>query len=301
MYIQSNCIFPIDFENEVIKIAICDQTKLNLEKNLKLITGLDVELVLVTIKNLEQLFIKAGIDLISTQDLAVMGSFRRKEEDDSTAKEQVITETEKTEAQNFVTDILTQAYKKNVSDIHIESFRNKKRIRFRIDGILIVQKDFDKKINEKYRAVVAILKLLSGAKIEERRLPQDGAIQFSSGKIEFDLRVSFLPVQGSSERVVMRLLRKDAISYELDKLGFPNSDFSSLENAIMATQGLILVTGPTGSGKTTTLYSILRHLNDEKRNILTAEDPIEYELEGISQSQMKSDINFTFARALRTF
>ena len=99
----------------------------------------------------------------------------------------------------------------------------------------------------------------------------------------------------------MRLLRKDAISYELDKLGFPKSDFSSLENAIMATQGLILVTGPTGSGKTTTLYSILRHLNDEKRNILTAEDPIEYELEGISQSQMKSDINFTFARALRTF
>ena len=95
LYIQSNCIFPIDFENEVIKIAICDQTKLNLEKNLKLITGLDVELVLVTIKNLEQLFIKAGIDLISTQDLAVMGSFRRKEEDESVAKEQVITETEK--------------------------------------------------------------------------------------------------------------------------------------------------------------------------------------------------------------
>ena len=301
LYIQSNCIFPIDFENDVIKIAICDQTKLNLEKNLKLITGLNVELVLVTIKNLEQLFVKAGIDIISTKDLAVMGSFRRKEEDETAAREQVITETEKTEAQNFVTDILTQAYKKNVSDIHIESFRNKKRIRFRIDGILIVQKDFDKKINEKYRAVVAILKLLSGAKIEERRLPQDGAIQFSSGKIEFDLRVSFLPVQGSSERVVMRLLRKDAISYELNKLGFPKSDFSNLENAIMATQGLILVTGPTGSGKTTTLYSILRHLNDEKRNILTAEDPIEYELEGISQSQMKSDINFTFARALRTF
>ncbi len=301
LYIQSNLIFPIDFENEKMKVAICDQTKLNLEKNLKLITGLEIELILITINNLEQLFLKAGIDIISSQDLAILGSFRKKEEEETVNKEQVITETEKTEAQKFVTEILTKAYKKNVSDIHIESFRNVKRIRFRIDGILIVQKEFDKNINNRYRAVVAILKLSSGAKIEERRLPQDGAIQFSEGKIEFDLRVSFLPVQGSSERVVMRLLRKDAISYELNKLGFPNNDFANLENAIMATQGLILVTGPTGSGKTTTLYSILRHLNDEKRNILTAEDPIEYELEGISQSQMKSDINYTFARALRTF
>ena len=157
-----------------------------------------------------------------------MGSFRRKEEDDSTAKEQVITETEKTEAQNFVTDILTQAYKKNVSDIHIESFRNKKRIRFRIDGILIVQKDFDKKINEKYRAVVAILKLLSGAKLKRGVFLKMEQYNFHLEN-KFDLRVSFLPVQGSSERVVMRLLRKDAISYELNKLGFPNPIFQVLK------------------------------------------------------------------------
>ena len=150
-------------------------------------------------------------------------------------------------------------------------------------------------------AVVSILKLLSGARIEEKRLPQDGAIAFNNGEIEFDLRVSFLPVQGGFERVVMRILRKDAISLSFDDLGLDKKDYKSIREATGATQGLILVTGPTGSGKTTTLYSILSELNDDKTNIMTAEDPVEYELEGISQSQMKNEINFTFAAALRTF
>jgi type IV pilus assembly protein PilB len=133
-------------------------------------------------------------------------------------------------------------------------------------------------------------------------LPQDGALQFkdTSGKIEFDVRVSFLPILGA-ERVVMRILRKDAIQYDLDTLGFAKKDELKLFEAISATQGLILVTGPTGSGKTTTLYSILNHLNDDKKNILTAEDPIEYDLEGISQSQINKHIGYTFPSALRTF
>ena len=299
-YIQSNSVFPFDIEGSTMKVAICDQTKLNLEKNIKVITGMDVELVLVTINNLEKLFSKAGLTPIITQEIGVLGTLKKIEDEEPKA-EIIITERDKTEAENFVTEILTEAYNQGVSDIHIESFRQRKRLRFRIDGILIVQTDYEKKINEKYLAVVSILKLLSGARIEEKRLPQDGAIQFSSGKIEFDLRVSFLPVQGSSERVVMRLLRKDSIRLELKKLGFEKTDFDKINDAIYATQGLILVTGPTGSGKTTTLYSILNELNDEKKNILTAEDPVEYELEGISQSQMKSDINYTFAKALRTF
>ena len=156
-------------------------------------------------------------------------------------------------------------------------------------------------IRDRYSAVVSILKLLSGARIEEKRLPQDGAIAFNNGKIEFDLRVSFLPVQGGFERVVMRILRKDAISMSFDDLGFGKDDYEAITEATSATQGLVLVTGPTGSGKTTTLYSILSELNDDRKNIMTAEDPIEYELEGISQSQMKNEINFTFAAALRTF
>ncbi len=170
-----------------------------------------------------------------------------------------------------------------------------------MDGILVDQKKRAQEIEERYLAVVSILKLLSGARIEEKRLPQDGAIAFNNGEIEFDLRVSFLPVQGGFERVVMRILRKDAISLSFDDLGLDKKDYKSIREATGATQGLILVTGPTGSGKTTTLYSILSELNDDKTNIMTAEDPVEYELEGISQSQMKNEINFTFASALRTF
>ena len=120
----------------------------------------------------------------------------------------IISKTEK-----FLNDLLISAYKINASEVHIESFQNKKRIRFRIDRILIDQKKFVKKINEKYQAVIAILKLKSGVSIEEKKLPQDGAIQYrdTTSKIEFDLLVSFLPAQGQNERVVMRLLRKDSI------------------------------------------------------------------------------------------
>ncbi len=300
-YIQSNNVFPFDILNNTLQVAICDQSKLNLEKNIKVITGMDVELILITTSNLEQLFAKAGLTPISTMEIGGLGTLKKLEEEQKELP--VIQEKDLSEAEIFVNDILISAYKINSSDVHIESFRDKKRIRFRIDGILIEQKEFTKKINEKYQAVIAILKLKSGARIEEKRLPQDGAIQYrdTTGKIEFDLRVSFLPVQGQNERVVMRLLRKDSIQYDLDSLGFAKVDYSKLHESINATQGLILVTGPTGSGKTTTLYSVLNHLNDEKKNILTAEDPIEYELSGISQSQMKSDINYNFASALRTF
>ena len=301
-YIQFNLVFPFDIEGSTLKVAICDQSKLNLEKNIKVMTGMNIEMVLVTVSNLELLFSKINIMPAVAEEgfQGTLGTLRTKEEEEK--KEEVaISERDKTDAELFVTEMLTDAYKRGCSDIHIESFRKKKRLRFRVDGILINQKKFDKEINNRYLAVVSILKLLSGARIEEKRLPQDGAIAFNSGKIEFDLRVSFLPVQGNAERVVMRILRKDAIELDLQSLGFPKEEFTKINDAMHATQGLILVTGPTGSGKTTTLYSILSELNDEKKNIMTAEDPIEYELEGISQSQMKNEINFTFASALRTF
>ena len=303
-YIQLNLVFPFAIEGSTLRVAICDQSKLNLEKNIKVMTGMNIEMVLVTVSNLESIFTKSNImPAVAQEGVGVqgaLGTLRTKKEEE-VREEVVISEADKTDAELFVTEMLTDAYNRGCSDIHIESFRKKKRLRFRVDGILIKQKKFDKDINDRYLAVVSILKLLSGARIEEKRLPQDGAIAFNSGKIEFDLRVSFLPVQGNAERVVMRILRKDAIQLDLQALGFPKNEFGKMKDAMQATQGLILVTGPTGSGKTTTLYSILSELNDEKKNIMTAEDPIEYELEGISQSQMKNEINFTFASALRTF
>ena len=303
-YLIKNHIFPFAIKGSFLSIAICDQTKLYQAKGLKIMTGMDVEMFLVTPTNLQKLYDKAGIEVkeeatISTEIFS-LGALKKKDEDDL-IEEEPLTERDQTEAEEFVTGILMDAYKTGVSDIHIESFRNKRQIRFRVDGVLAEQKKYSGEIKQRYLACVSILKLLSGARIEEKRMPQDGAIAFNHENIEFDLRVSFLPVQGGQERVVMRLLRKDSIKLDLQALGFKDEAFSKIQESIYATQGLILVTGPTGSGKTTTLYSILNDLNDVKRNILTAEDPIEYELEGISQSQMKADINYTFARALRTF
>mgnify|MGYP006160871261 FL=1 len=299
-YLRTNNICPFEIDGSTLKIAICDQSKLSLEKNIRVITGMKVEMVLVTIANFEKLLNKFGISN-ATLEISQLGALKKAAEDEAVAEAEILTERDKTDAEIFVSDILLEAYKMGVSDIHIESFRKSKRLRYRVDGILIAQKKRASEIAERYSAVVSILKLLSGARIEEKRLPQDGAIAFNNGKIEFDLRVSFLPVQGGFERVVMRILRKDAISMSFDDLGFGKEDYESIQEATSATQGLVLVTGPTGSGKTTTLYSILSDLNDDKKNIMTAEDPIEYELEGISQSQMKNEINFTFAAALRTF
>ena len=301
-FLRTNNVCPYEIDGSTLKVAICDQSKLSLEKNIRVITSMKVEMVLVTMSNFEKLLSKFGISSSMQEgSVGVIGSLRKASEENEVKEEEIITERDKTAAEIFVSDVLLEAYKKGVSDIHIESFRKSKRLRYRIDGILIVQKKRVKEITDRYSAVVSILKLLSGARIEEKRLPQDGAIAFNNGKIEFDLRVSFLPVQGSTERVVMRILRKDAISLSFDDLGFGPDDYAAIHEATSATQGLVLVTGPTGSGKTTTLYSILSELNDDKKNIMTAEDPIEYELEGISQSQMKNEINFTFAKALKTF
>ena len=298
-YIRTNNVIPFEVEGSTLKVAICDQSKLPLEKNIRVITGMQIEMVLITISNFERLLEKFGIAIVA-QTTGVLGTLKKAEEEEVKIEE-TLTERDKTDAEIFVTDILLEAYKKGVSDIHVESFRKSKRLRYRIDGVLINQKKKQEEIALRYTAVVSILKLLSGARIEEKRLPQDGAIAFNNGEVEFDLRVSFLPVQGGFERVVMRILRKDAISLSFDDLGFGKKDYEAITEATSATQGLVLVTGPTGSGKTTTLYSILSELNDDKKNIMTAEDPIEYELEGISQSQMKAEINFTFASALRTF
>jgi type IV pilus assembly protein PilB len=262
-YIRTNNVIPFEVEGSTLKIAICDQSKLPLEKNIRVITGMQIEMVLITISNFERLLEKFGI-AVTAQTAGVLGTLKKAEEEEVKIEE-TLTERDKTDAEIFVTDILLEAYKKGVSDIHVESFRKSKRLRYRIDGVLINQKKKQEEIALRYTAVVSILKLLSGARIEEKRLPQDGAIAFNNGDVEFDLRVSFLPVQGGFERVVMRILRKDAISLSFDDLGFGKKDYEAITEATSATQGLVLVTGPTGSGKTTTLYSILSELNDDKK------------------------------------
>ena len=215
-YLRINNVCPYETDGSTLKVAICDQSKLPLEKNIRVITGMNIEMVLVTVSNFEKLLEKYGISAAS-QEVGVLGTLKEvKDSEEAEAEVEQITERDKTAAEIFVTDILTEAYKKGASDIHIESFRKSKRLRYRIDGILVNQKKRQDEINERYLAVVSILKLRSGARIEEKRLPQDGAIKFNNGDIEFDLRVSFLPVQGFSERIM--LLRISQIPVKITEL-----------------------------------------------------------------------------------
>ncbi len=198
----------------------------------------------------------------------------------------------------LVNGILVNAIKVGASDIHIEPFETVFRIRFRIDGTLRTVMNLPTKIKS---AVISRLKIMSKLDIAERRLPQDGRIKLKLGKKrEVDFRVSSLPCL-FGEKVVMRILDKGNLTLDLTKLGFDEKPLQEFQNAIHSPYGMVLVTGPTGSGKTTTLYSALSTINTQDINIMTAEDPVEYNLLGINQVQMKDNIGLNFSAALRAF
>jgi type IV pilus assembly protein PilB len=198
----------------------------------------------------------------------------------------------------IVNGILIKAIKLGASDIHFEPYERTFRVRYRIDGVL--RRDMALPIQIK-NAMTSRLKIMAKLDIAEKRLPQDGRIKLRMGKgREMDFRVSSIPIL-YGEKVVLRLLDKSALQLDMTKLGFEESSLADLKAAIHKPVGMILVTGPTGSGKTTTLYSALSELNKESENIITAEDPVEYNFMGINQVQMHEEIGLTFASALRSF
>ena len=198
----------------------------------------------------------------------------------------------------IVNGILIKAIKLGASDIHFEPYERTFRVRYRLDGVL--RRDMALPIQIK-NAMISRLKIMAKLDIAEKRLPQDGRIKLRMGKgREMDFRVSSIPVL-YGEKVVLRLLDKSALQLDMTKLGFEESSLADLKAAIHKPVGMILVTGPTGSGKTTTLYSALSELNKESENIITAEDPIEYNFMGINQVQMHEEIGLTFASSLRSF
>ncbi len=197
----------------------------------------------------------------------------------------------------IVSTILDFAIKSRASDVHIEPLELKTRVRYRIDGILYEKLVLPKSVHD---SVVSRIKILSNLKIDEKRSPQDGRFNFRSGEDEVDLRVSTMPsVHG--EKVVMRLLKKTMKVPGLSELGLRGRALLNLENAIRVPHGIILVTGPTGSGKTTTLYSILSKINTPKVNIMTLEDPVEYQIAGVTQVQVNPQAGLTFASGMRSF
>ena len=195
----------------------------------------------------------------------------------------------------FINAVLTEAIKDNASDVHIEPYENRLGVRFRIDGVL-------REVLQTRRAlaplVVSRIKVMSKLDIAEKRLPQDGRISLKIAGRAVDVRVSTMP-SGHGERVVLRLLDKQAGRLDLESLGMEDSSRALMDSLIHKPHGIILVTGPTGSGKTTTLYAALERINDNSRNIMTVEDPIEYFIDGIGQSQVNTKVEMTFARGLR--
>jgi len=292
-YIQDNLLVPFEIGEGILKIAIADSSKLGLMKNLKTMTKMEPELYAATITDISEF-----IERMSRMDPKKISSANVKVEKIEKNKDELIEVG--SEVITFGNNLITEAINLGASDIHIECFRDNAQVRFRIDGILKIMDKYSKFLFENYNAVVARIKIISKLDIAERRVPQDGASTFKSDTKEIDLRVSILPTK-NNERIVMRILNKDAGDKALADLGFEEKDLEKLLKAITSPQGMVLVTGPTGSGKTTTLYSVLKHINKPGMNILTAEDPVEYEMEGIGQVQVKEGIGYTFEEALRSF
>ena len=311
-YINVNFVAPFKVDGKTLHIAISDSSKLGLMRNLKAITKKNIELHAAKVSQISEF-----IEKLQSESGDVTTATIRKENREKTKtfdsdlgeagevlekppEEDIEAIENESEVIKFSTAVVAEAIKSGVSDIHIEPYRFTSRVRYRLDGMLQEQEQYKQFLHDNYGAVVTRFKIMGKLDIAERRLPQDGAINFKiDGKV-VDLRLSILPT-ANNERIVMRVLNKDAGDITLEQLNFEDVDLQNLRKAIHSTQGLILVTGPTGSGKSTTLYSILKEVSKPHLNILTAEDPVEYELDGVGQVQIKDDIGLSFAAALRSF
>ncbi len=290
-FIIENRVIPIRCNDGRLDIAISEPSMLNLMANIKLLTNKEVHAYIATFSQIDQF-------LVHLEDLSFEVIKDKKENI-------FVDEANKSQARSskvidFVDKNLKKAIKLGVSDIHLEMYKKFARMRFRLDGVLMDQKEWNEELFEHYAAIVTRIKIMSRLDIAERRLPQDGAISLQVGDREVDFRVSILPTS-FGERVVLRILDTESISLTLETLGFQEEDEQDFKRAIDAPQGMVLVTGPTGSGKSTTLYAALGRVNHDDINILTAEDPVEFTIDGVGQVQVKEDIGLTFSAALRSF
>ncbi len=291
-------VVPVKREGRILTVAMANPDNIFAIDDIKFITGLEVKPVVAT-----ETSIKRAIDRFydSADSLAEV---MRDMEEDFEIVEEMEEELGLSEAQSedapvvkLVNSLIADAVNKAASDIHIESFEKSLRVRFRIDGILHEMMAPPIKMKG---AITSRLKIMAELDIAEKRIPQDGRIKIRIGSKKIDLRVSTLPTI-FGEKVVMRILDKSNLEIDLTKLGFQLSELNKFLKAIESPYGMVLVTGPTGSGKTTTLYSALNRINIPSHNIMTAEDPVEYNLEGINQVNVHEEIGLTFASSLKAF
>lgn len=291
-------IIPIKFEKDRLTVAIADPLDIRTLDDLNLLLRCEVAAALASESEITEAIKKYyGIGAETIEEIINTGE-RAGEIALSASKTQDIEDlAEDASIIKFVNQILVQAVKERATDIHIEPYENELKVRYRVDGILY---DVPIPQNIKYfqSAIVSRIKIMANLDIAERRLPHDGRVKIKTGKEELDLRISILPTQ-FGESVDIRLLSSSML-YSLKNLGLSSSNLNTLEDIIKKPHGIIFVTGPTGSGKTTTLYSCLSKINDKDKKIITIEDPIEYQLKGITQVQIHPRIGLSFAAGLRS-
>ena len=302
-FLKKQCAIPLRLENGQVAIALADPLNIEAYDAISTILGQPCSRITCPASEIEQAISRcyyqsAGINSDEENPNAQDSADNHNDADTiggSTGAEDLLNIASKAPVIKLVNKIFFQAVHSRASDIHIEPYENEARIRFRVDGVL---HDILTLPKQQIAALVSRLKIMSNLNIAERRLPQDGQSRIKIGQSLVDIRVSVIPTSGG-ERVVLRLLDKGSGELGLDEIGFGPEILNSFRNLIRLAHGIILLTGPTGSGKTTTLYAAMSELNCEERNILTVEDLIEYQLPGVGQMQIKTKINLTFANCLR--
>ena len=301
-FVKQYCIVPISRIGNTLMVVMADPLNIFLMDDLKMLTNFKIEPVMATENDIREAINKYyGVrtqeisniieGMPTTDDIEVESS-----EEEKIDVSEMTEESQSAPIVKVVSLTLNEALKRRASDIHIEPCEKLLRIRYRIDGNLVEALTLPKK---NQNAVIARVKIMSKLDITETRAPQDGRFKISFEGKEIDFRVSVLPTTFGG-KIVMRALDKSSLSIGLEKLGFLPGPLKTFKDAMAKPYGMILVTGPTGSGKSTTLYSIISQINSPERNIITLEDPVEYELEGITQIQAKPEIGLTFASGLKS-
>src|SRR5262245_51345670 len=299
---QKHHLIPVNLVRSTLTIAMADPSNLVAINEVKFLTGYDVKIAVAGATAIQRALDRyydatANYDQMLTE-LGEGGDVQLVQGEEEISLQDLERATEEAPVVRLVNALLTDAIKKRASDVHIEPYEKMLRGRFRMDGVLyeIMQPPVKLK-----NAITSRIKVMASLDIAERRMPQDGRIKLKLGSNrEMDFRVSVLPTI-FGEKVVLRLLDKSNLQLDMTKLGFEERALSDFKEAIYKPHGMVLVTGPTGSGKTTTLYSALAELNKVSSNISTAEDPVEFNLVGINQVQIHEEIGLTFAAALRSF
>jgi len=290
-------IIPVEFKNQTITIAMANPLDVRTVDDIKLLSGFDVKVVLSAEPEIEEAIRKyygVGADTLE-KIIAQTPSEKITEEKEKI--EDIASFSQDASIVKFVNQILFEAVKDRATDIHIEPFYDELRARFRIDGVLY-NINIPEAIKHFHQAIVSRIKVMAQMNIAERRLPQDGRIKIKIKEEELDLRISTIPTT-FGETVHMRILGSK-LFLNLESLGLLDKDLKTIEEMIKKPHGIVFVTGPTGSGKSTTLYAALSHINSEDVKIITIEDPVEYQLRGVNQIQIFPKIGLSFATALRS-